>query len=145
MIPIGTKVLLSVHSVELLALSNGARSIHNSSMASMTKRRCRYDSSGVPVRVSARAQLEAQSEMMQGRLQGSGGREDGSQYIYAWVDVCRSFAPREGMAYVTISITNKSSKNAVDTRGLFVKPADLRTLDSLPIDARAGVMTHVTM
>ena len=62
------------------------------------------------------------------------------------VDVCRNFAPRDGMAYVTIRVVNRNSMNAVDTRGLFVKPADLRMQSAVDRESlHRRVRTHVVV
>lgn len=136
---VGTKVLLSIHSVELLALSNGSSAFQNAAMGAQSRRRCAYDASGNPVRITARENQERRHRERAER----GEQGEASQYIYAWVDTCRTFSPPDGMAYVTVNVMNKNSKNAIDSRGVFVKPADLSPLDSIPPGERARVKTHV--
>lgn len=133
-IPVGTKILLSVHSVELLGLSNGVASVQGSLSRRAKRRRCRYDNSGAPTRTGA---------------VGAGGNNnndnddegDGAEYIECFVDVCRSFSPREGMAYVTIKVVHRNSLNAVDVRSLFVKPGDLK----MAPEEGEPVRTHVLL
>jgi hypothetical protein len=103
------------------------------------KRRCRYDSKGIPVRAAAATRNA-------GNENDDDGEEFDAEYIYAWVDVCRNFAPLDGMGYVTVRVVNRNSMNAVDTRGLFVKPADLRMPSSLSQEAlQRTVRTHVVV
>jgi hypothetical protein len=50
------------------------------------------------------------------------------------------------MAYVAIKVVHRNSMNAVDTRGLFVKPADLVMPDSIDASGAAkAVRTHVVV
>jgi hypothetical protein len=98
-IPVGTKVLLSVHSLELLALANGAESIQKAASGAKNRRRCRYDGAGVPERIAPAAvrarNAEGGGEEDDNNDEDAEGAQGAAKYITAWVDLCRSFAPRE--------------------------------------------------
>jgi hypothetical protein len=95
------------------------------------RRRCRYDQNGVPVMVAQSQDADT-----------SGGVRDAIEYIVVWLDVCRNFAAYDGMVYVTLAVTYKNSSTAMDTKGLYVRPNDLKIPQNRDVDR---AMTKIVM
>lgn len=140
-IPVGTKVLLSTKSVELSSLISGPSAIRSREDKSIGRRlrKCMYDRSGEPASVRRERPREEDEE------ENGEDVSRTSTYISAWVDICRNFSPQEGMAYVTVRVVHRHSMNAVDTRGIYVKPGDLvMPTESYP-GPSATILDHVML
>lgn len=90
-IPVGTKLWLSIHSVELLSLVDGVSSLTSSGAGSHSKKRrkYRYRTFGGPSSVARNGR-----DRDRGDEEEEGDNHGGQGYIVAWLDVCRSFSSR---------------------------------------------------
>jgi hypothetical protein len=113
-VPVGTQLLLSIDSPHLLSMVN-CESMRIGGNPQRKRRRCKYDQSGVPMRV-----VSLQSENIDPEATNV------FEYISVKLDICRNFAAYDGMIYVTLAVTYKNSSTAIDTKGLYVRACDLK-------------------
>jgi hypothetical protein len=128
-VAVGTQLLLSIRSPELLAMVK-CDHMRIDGVTQRKRRRCQYDQKGDPLEIPV--QLDEQHD--------SG--HNVFEYIIARLDVCRNFASYDGMIYVTLAVTYRNSSTAVDTKGLYVSPGDLKI--ALPRDIDQA-MTKIVM
>lgn len=100
--------------------------------------RYRYGISGVPKKVSkssssttTKKKIIRDEEESDNNESENSFNDDPSNYILAVVDICRNFNPMEGMAFVRIKVVHGNNRNTSDSRGLFVKPGDLRIMKQI--------------
>lgn len=100
--------------------------------------RYRYGISGAPKKVSRSSDKNKRKEdvdmMMMGEEEENEEEilfDDPSNYILAVLDICRNFNPMEGMAFVRIKVVRGNNRNTSDSRGLFVKPGDIKILNQI--------------